>query len=96
MRWVALSVAVLINVFVLACVAVPFLITYAEVPPHDVSCALCAQPEVQRALARAAAIGRAEILQRVEFVFPAFISLELANIAFLIAFAAYHGRKRAA
>jgi hypothetical protein len=94
MRWISVVFAVLINVAVLAWVAAPMLVTYAEIPPREVTCEACASPEVQRALAHAASIGRAQILSQVTRVYPALVGLSIVNLAFLIVFIS--GRQRSA
>jgi heme/copper-type cytochrome/quinol oxidase subunit 2 len=43
----------------------PALVTFAELPPSGVSCSTCSSAEVQIALIRAAAVGRAQIQQLV-------------------------------
>ena len=59
------ATVIVVNVIVLAVTFSPFLVTYAEIPPKDISCSVCGSPEVSAALARAAAAGRAQILERV-------------------------------
>ena len=96
MRWIALAVIVALNVAVLTWLAMPFLVTYAEITPQDITCSICAGPEVQHALARAAAVGRGQILEKVQAAFPVFVGLGLANLAFVLVFAMLVGRHRAA
>jgi hypothetical protein len=59
------ATAIVVNVIVLAVTFVPFLVTYADIPPRDISCSVCGTPEVSAALARAAAEGRGQILEQV-------------------------------
>ena len=69
--WIVVAivgVVLLANFVVLAATFMPFLVTYADVPPQGITCAQCANPEVQGALARAAAYGRSEILIHVQRV----------------------------
>ena len=64
MKWLLLFAFVAINVVGAFFVLVPGLITYAEVLPKGITCSLCTQPEVQKALIAAATYGRATILHQ--------------------------------
>ena len=39
----------------------PAFVTYAQLPPTGVTCTACGSPEIQAALAHAAAIGREQV-----------------------------------
>jgi hypothetical protein len=64
MKWFLLVVFVAINVVGAFLALMPGLITYAEVPPKGITCGLCTDPEVQKALTAAATYGRAAILRQ--------------------------------
>ena len=64
MKWLLLFAFVAMNVVGAFFVLAPGLITYAEVPPKGITCSLCTQPEVQKALIAAATYGRATILHQ--------------------------------
>src|SRR6185312_17367246 len=75
------SLVVLANIVVVGITFLPLLVTYAEVPPTGVACGHCTEPEVQRALARAAAIGRGQILERVQSVWLWWLLPAVLNVA---------------
>ena len=60
-HWITFFVAVLLNLAGIFFALSPGLVTYAEVPPKEISCSLCSTPEVQQALIRAVALGRSQI-----------------------------------
>jgi len=96
MRWAPLVLAILVNLSVLAWATMPMLITYAEIPPPEITCESCAAPDAQRALARAAAAGRAQVLRQAERVFPILVGLSLFNVALLAIVLLQSRRRRAA
>lgn len=64
MKWFLLVGFVAINIVGAFLALMPGLITYAEVPPRGITCSLCTDPEVQKALTAAATYGRAVILRQ--------------------------------
>jgi hypothetical protein len=64
MKWFLLLAFGAINVAGAFFALMPGLITYAEVPPQGITCSLCTEQEVQKALAAAATYGRATILHQ--------------------------------
>jgi len=64
MKWFLLAAFLAINLVGALFVLMPGLITYAEVPPKGITCSLCTDPEIQKALTAAATYGRAAILQK--------------------------------
>jgi hypothetical protein len=96
MRWAALVLAILINIGVLAWVAMPMLVIYAEFPPREVTCESCASPDVQQALARAASVGRTQVLRQFDRVFPVLAALSIFNVALLATVLALSRRRNAA
>ena len=64
MKWFLLLAFVAINLVAAFFALAPGLITYAEVPPKGITCSLCTEPEVQKALTTAATYGRATILRQ--------------------------------
>lgn len=90
-----LTLAVILNVAALVVGVAPLLASYAEGAPHAVTCSICANPDVQRALAHAPSIGRGQVLQDLQSTLPVLAVLSAANIAFLVGFA-FAGRWRRA
>ena len=54
-------IAFAVNVSVLLNIGGRLFVTYAELPPQGIACPACDAPDVQKALARAAAYGRSQI-----------------------------------
>lgn len=61
-------------------------ITWAEIVPKEISCSLCAQPEVQAALIKAASIGRSQIISTLPstWLVSALALFNIVVIAFLL------------
>jgi len=64
----------------------PGLVTYAEIAPAGVTCTTCVTPEVQSALIRAAAIGRAQIQSLIQSDVWLIATIALVNAAIAGAF----------
>ncbi len=61
MRWLILFSIVVVNLIGIYFALAPDLATFAQVAPPDIQCAGCTSPDVQHALMRAAAFGRAQV-----------------------------------
>ena len=86
MKWFLLVVFVAINVVGAFLALMPGLITYAEVPPKGITCGLCTDPEVQKALTAAATYGRAAILRHLNTSASWVLALAVFNtVAFALA-----------
>lgn len=86
MKWFLLLAFVAINVVGAFFVLMPGLITYAEVPPQGITCGLCTEPEVQKALTAAATYGRATILRQLNTSANWVLGLAVFNtVAFFLA-----------
>jgi hypothetical protein len=75
------SVVLVVNIGVIAAVLLPSFVTYAKLPVPNVVCGNCANPEVQLALAKAAAIGRSETASRIIDLWPWWLLLVVMNVA---------------
>jgi hypothetical protein len=75
-----LTITLSVNVVGLVRIAGPQSVIYAEVVPKDVTCEGCEAFQVQAALARAAAVGRGQILGDGEAKFYWLIAVLLTNI----------------
>jgi len=96
MRWVAPLLAVVVNIVFLALAVAPAMVTYAQVPPPDIVCISCVSPDVQIALAQAAASGRAQIVGQLHRMFPVLCALGVVNIALVSVLTVLYVRKRVA
>ena len=79
-RWLLLAIAVVSNLIAIAVALAPGVVTHAELPLRDVTCSTCATPEVQSALARAAAIGRTQIQALVQSNMWLLAAMALVNV----------------
>jgi hypothetical protein len=77
---VVLAIALCVNAVGLVRIAGSQFITYAEVVPKEVTCEGCEAPQVQAALARAAAAGRGQVLGDGQAKFYWLIAVLLTNI----------------
>ena len=75
------SVIFVLNIGVIAAALAPSFVTYAKLPVPNVVCGNCANPEVQLALAKAAAIGRNETASRIIELWPWWLLLVVMNVA---------------
>ncbi|MFA6970996.1 MAG: hypothetical protein WC208_06285, partial [Gallionella sp.] len=60
-RWGLLLLAVIVNLFWVATSQGGCFVSWAQIVPKEISCALCSQPEVQAALIRAVELGRQQM-----------------------------------
>jgi hypothetical protein len=96
MRWLIVLFAVVLNIAGLVLVAAPMLVSYAEIPSRNVTCETCGTPEVQAALARAAAVGRNQVVGQLDRVFPVLVALGLINVAAIVVLTLSPRRRHAA
>jgi hypothetical protein len=64
-RWGLFTIFVAVQALLVAIAMAPGLVTFAQLPHADISCASCSSPEVKAALAQAASLGRAQVQQLV-------------------------------
>ena len=79
-RWLLFAIAVIANLAAIAIAVAPGVVTHAELPPSVIACASCTTPEVQSALARAAAIGRTQIQALVQSNIWLLVAVALVNV----------------
>jgi hypothetical protein len=79
-RWLLFAVAVIANLAAIAIAVAPGIVTHAELPPTTVACPSCSTPEIQSALARAAAIGRTQIQALVQSNMWFLVAIALVNV----------------
>lgn len=60
-RWGILLLAVIANLFWVASSQGGCFVSWAQIVPKEINCALCSQPEVQAALIRAVELGRQQM-----------------------------------
>jgi hypothetical protein len=75
-----LIVVLVVNAVVLWAAMAPLFVTYAKVPTPPVACGTCSEPQVQRALAEAAAYARGEAASRIADMWPWWLLLVAVNI----------------
>ena len=74
-------VVLALNVGVIGSALLPLFVTFAQLPVPAVACVGCEDPQVQRALAQAAAIGRSETASRIASMWPLWLLLALTNVS---------------
>jgi hypothetical protein len=79
-RWLIFTAVVVANLAVAFVALAPGAVTYAEIAPVGVTCSTCSNPEVQAALIRAAAAGRAQIISLIDSSARGVIAVATLNI----------------
>jgi hypothetical protein len=78
---ILLALVIVLNVALVFVSLAPSIVTYAELPPKAVACGGCSAPEVQRALAQATSIGRAQIQGLISSHLWLLVALALGSMA---------------
>ena len=81
-RWLILALAGVMNIATVLVAWAPSVVTYAEVLPPNFACSTCT-PEMQAAVIRAAAVGRAQIQSLVASSASLLVGLAIGNLAVL-------------
>jgi hypothetical protein len=85
MRWVLIVLILLVNFAAVFFALAPTFVTFAQVLPPEINCAVCDSPEVKAALASAASAGRAQVIGVVSTFSWLFIAVAVFNVAAVIA-----------